>query len=45
MDSDSGDFTWEDRKRYEMDQKIMLPNGTFTKQFSLPNYFGEKTHM
>ena len=41
-----GIFTWEDRKRYEMDQKIMLPNGTFTKQFSLPNYFrGENAYV
>ena len=42
----TGIFTWEDRKRYEMDQKIMLPNGTFTKQFSLPNYFrGENAYV
>ena len=41
-----GIFTWEDRKRYEMDQKITLPNGTFTKQFSLPNYFrGENAYV
>ena len=34
-----GILSAEDRSRYEMDQKVTLPNGTFTKQFSLPNYF------
>ena len=41
-----GVLTWEDRKRYEMDQQITLPNGTFEKQFSLPNYFrGENAYV
>lgn len=41
-----GILSLEDRRRYEMNQSIILPNGTFTKQFSLPNYFqGVKMHM
>ncbi len=40
-----GILSMEDRSRYEMDQKVTLPNGTFTKQFSLPNYFrGENAY-
>lgn len=40
-----GIFSLEDRRRYEMNQSIILPNGTFTKQFSLPNYFrGENAY-
>lgn len=41
-----GIFSLEDRSRYEMDQRVTLPNGTFTKQFSLPNYFrGENAYV
>ena len=40
-----GILSLEDRRRYEMNQSIILPNGTFTKQFSLPNYFrGENAY-
>lgn len=44
-DDCDGIITEEDRRRYKMGGNVTCPNGIFSKQFSLPNYFrGENAY-